>query len=338
MPIDDPQRIFLGDNVLYPLPLDGGGILLIDAGPDIPATDTSEDSWTALGVQLRTLGIEMSDVRFALVTHAHLDHAGLAHRWAAAGATILAGAADLPAVTRGQASRDAQRALQLAELGRHGCPPDVLEQLRSPRGNHPTTLSWQPCPRASVEAAQASYNLDDGRTLRVIDAPGHTPGNVVAFIPETGDLFSGDTVLPTTVPTPGMHYPDAVHGVEDAARWPSLPPFITSVTALGTLPVERILPGHGEIVREPSRLFERFEEHHARRARRVRAALADGPLSAYAVAKRMFPRIPPQRLGQALTEVLGHLDLLEAQGAVEERRAGEEFRYGLTEGGAGSEP
>jgi len=263
------------------------------------------------------------------VTHAHLDHAGLAYCWADAGATILTGAADRSAIAHGQASRDAQRALQLADLRRHGCPADILDGIRSPRGRHPAGLQWAPCPADATQDAAAAYELAGDRTLQVIDAPGHTPGNVVAFIPETGDLFSGDTILPTTIPTPGMHYPQAIEGVPDAPRWPSLPPFIASVAKLRELPVQRVHPGHGELVEDPARLFDRFQHHHARRARRVRATLEDGPLSAYEVAKRMFPRLPTRRLGQAITEALGHLDLLRDQGAAEELRDGDAIRYRL---------
>jgi glyoxylase-like metal-dependent hydrolase (beta-lactamase superfamily II) len=314
---DSAPRVLLGDNVLYPLTLRGGGVFLIDAGPDLADPEQTGDGWSTLTAQLAARGIEAGDVRFVLVTHAHLDHAGLAHRWAAAGATVIAGAADVPAIIGGQASRDAQRARQLADLRRHGCPPDIIEGMRSPRGRQSSRLRWEACPADAVEPARASYELAGDRTLKVIGAPGHTPGNVVAFIPETGELFSGDTILPTTVPTPGMHYPGAINGAADAPRWPSLPPFIASVSKLRALQIQRIQPGHGEIVDDPKRLFERFEEHHARRARRVRAALEDGPLSASGVAKRMFPRIPPRRLSQAVTELLGHLDLLVEQGAAE---------------------
>lgn len=313
MTIADRPRILLGDNVLYPLPLRAGGTFLVDAGLDIPASDTTEDSWTSLLAQLAAHGIEVGDVRVVLVTHAHLDHAGLAGRWAAEGASIVAGAADVAAITLGQASRDAQRALQLADLARHGTPTDVIEGMRSPRGRI-GSLRWNPTPAASLTPHAGVYELEDSQTLEVIDAPGHTPGNVVAFISGTGELFSGDTILPTTVPTPGMHYPGAIDDIEDAPRWPSLPPFVASVARIREREVRRILPAHGDIVDDPSKLFDRFEEHHARRSRRVRAALADGPLSAYEVARRMFPRIPHRRLGQAITEVLGHLDILEAAG------------------------
>jgi glyoxylase-like metal-dependent hydrolase (beta-lactamase superfamily II) len=338
--VSAPTRIPLADNVLYPLALGDGGVLLIDAGPDAPAHEGGADSWEALRVQLGALGIGVADVRLVLVTHAHLDHAGLAWRWAEAGATILGGAGDVAAIGLGQASREAQRALQLADLERHGCPGEVIEGMRSPRvsgGRHPEGLRWPACPAEAIEVAADGYALADGRKLEVIEAPGHTPGNLVGFVRETGELFSGDTLLPTsvtTVPTPGMHYPDAVSAASEEAaraeRWPSLPPFVATIERLRRLPVRRVLPGHGQVVEDPLRLFDRFEQHHARRAVRVRAALEGGePSSAYAVAKTMFPRIPPRRLGQAITEVLGHLDLLEAAGRVEVVRDRAGVRYRL---------
>lgn len=315
MPFVDPPSIVLGGNVLYPLPLRAGGTLLVDAGPDSPVTEGAEEPWTSIGTQLAAHGIEACEITHVLVTHAHLDHAGLAYRWAAEGATILAGSADIAAIAAGQRSREAQRAAQLADLVRHGCSEELVQQMRSPRSG--TTLRWEPCPADALEEAGASYELAGDRRLEVIEAPGHTPGNLVALIAETGELFSGDTLLPTTVPTPGMHYPGAVDGSEGTERWPSLPSFIDSVARIREREVRRILPGHGDVVEEPVRLFNRFEQHHARRAARIRAVLADGPISAYGIARRMFPRIPPRRLGQAITEVLGHLDLLAQDGAVE---------------------
>ena len=306
-------HIPLGDNVLYPLTLASGSTLLVDAGPDF-AVDTSE-AWPLLTSQLAAHNIEVGDVTHVLITHAHLDHAGLAHRWAAEGATILAGTADIPAVATGLQSREAQRAAQLRDLIRHGCPEDLVPQMRSPRSGSP--LRWEPCSAAALAPPAASYDLADGRTLEVIDAPGHTPGNLVAFIPQTGELFSGDTILPTTVPTPGMHYPTAIEGIETPERWPSLPPFMDSIARIRQLHVRRILPGHGEPVEEPETLFTRFETHHARRAKRIRRLLEEHPDTAFGIARRQFPRLPPRRLAQAITETFGHLDLLARQGVLE---------------------
>ena len=163
------------------------------------------------------------------------------------------------------------------------------------------------------------FELASGGTIEVLAAPGHTPGNVVAWNAERGELYTGDTLLPTTIPTPGLHFPTVFRdgfgeGVAtagaNAKRWPSLPPFLDSVAALAELPVARILPGHGDAVEDPRALFDRFAEHHARRARRIVAALEAGPATAYEVSRTLFRRLPGQRIGQAMTEVIGHLDVL----------------------------
>lgn len=324
----DPAAITLGDNVLYPLPLATGGVLLVDAGPDYDLPG-GEPTWDAAVRQASAHGFAPSDVRAVLVTHAHIDHAGLVIRWAEAGARILVGEADVAAVRAGRASNEAQRAPRLAELRRQGCPADVVALLASLRGTR--ALRWAACPAEAIDAVtgERAFALAGGVTLRVLLAPGHTPGNLVAFGHERGDLYSGDTILPTTIPTPGLHFPAAVYaalqGAEhaEASRWPSLPPFLRSVEALSALPVRRVLPGHGDVVDHPDALFERFAAHHTRRGKRVREALASGPATAYGIARGIFPRLPAERIGQAVTEVIGHLDVLaEAGAAVSERRDG----------------
>src|SRR5690606_12365454 len=189
-------------------------------------------------------------------------------------------------------------------------------------------------PTDALDAAEDrdTFRLADGRTLRLIAMPGHTPGNLVALIEETRELFSGDTLIPTTIPTPGLHFPGLVDG-EDPARWPSLPPFLLSVAAIRALDVARVYPGHGEVIEDANVYLDRFEEHHARRAAKVRAALEDaGEATAFEVVRSMYRRLPDERLGQVLTEVIGHLDLLETEGRATSH--GEPLRWSLTGGPA----
>ena len=213
--LTDPLPLPLGDNTAYALPLAEGGAILVDAGPDIPGFEGSPGAeggtWELLVALLAAGGIATSDVRAVLVTHQHLDHAGLAARWAAEGARILAGAADVPALAGGQAWGDARRGARIAALIEHGVPPELVERMSSPTRRRPPEYRWAPCPRDAIEAVAdgAEFALAGGASLRAIHAPGHTPGNLVAFVEASGDLYSGDTLLPGTVPTPGLHFADA---------------------------------------------------------------------------------------------------------------------------------
>ncbi len=312
-PAPTPLRVV--DNNLWPFHLASGGVLLIDAGWE---PDGDVEAWAALEAQASALGFAAREVRAVVVTHEHIDHAGLAARWAREGARIVAARTATAALAAGLDGLRAQRQARAAELARQGAPPEVVTSLL---GTRTAQQRWEPCPLDAIDDAEASgpWTLADGRSLRLMLAPGHTPGNLVAVIEGSGDgkggldLCSGDTLLPTTIPTPGLHfpglYPHALDG--DTTRWPSLPPFLRSVAALHTLPVARILPGHGEVVDDPARLFTQFETHHARRARRVQDALAAArTATAFEVARAVFPRLPDTRFGQAMTETIGHLDLL----------------------------
>jgi glyoxylase-like metal-dependent hydrolase (beta-lactamase superfamily II) len=175
-------------------------------------------------------------------------------------------------------------------------------------------MRWTAPPPGAVEAIEdgATFALHGGATLRVVAAPGHTPGNLVAFVEAQGDLYSGDTLLPGGIPTPGLHFPDGA----ERPRWPSLPRFIASVARLRALEPRRVLPGHGDPVDDPERLFTRFERHQERRQRRIRALLEQHGDSAYGVVRRLFPHLPDKRIRQAMTETIGHLDALAERGEV----------------------
>ena len=306
-----PSAIRIADNNLWPFRLADGGVLLVDAGWE---PDGDVEAWAGVAAQAEALGFAAGDVRVVVVTHEHIDHAGLAARWAREGARIVAGRAGMGALAAGLDGLRAQRQARAAELTRQGAPSEVVAGLL---GTRTAQQRWEPCPFHTIDAAEESgpWALAEGRALRLVPAPGHTPGNLVAVIegPDGLDLCSGDTLLPTTIPTPGLHFPGALDG--DMARWPSLPPLLRSVAALGTLSVTRILPGHGEIVDDPARLFTQFEAHHARRGARVRSVLAAARMAtAFEVARAVFPRLPDARIGQAMTETIGHLDLLAERG------------------------
>ncbi|MDA0365075.1 MAG: MBL fold metallo-hydrolase, partial [Chloroflexi bacterium] len=192
--------------------------------------------------------------------------------------------------------------------------------------------TWDGCPRDAIDAAEKhdSWALDGGRTLRLIQAPGHTPGNLVAWCEEDRALFSGDTLLPTTIPTPGLHFPGAVTGEAEAPRWPSLPRFLRSVAAVRALAPTTVYPGHGELMTDATKYLDRFESHHARRARQVRAHLAThGPSTAFEVTRALFARLPAERLGQVMTEVIGHFDLLIERGEATALPSADTLRVGL---------
>lgn len=320
----------------------GGGRVLLDAGPDY------EGAWEEAVGQGYALGFAPQDVRAVIVTHGHADHAGLAHRWAEAGARIFAGAPDMTALTSGDGWREYQARRGRDELRRHGCPPATIEGIEERRRERSGALRWKGAPWGSVAPAVGDHvfpieGADGEVSLRVVSAPGHTPGNLGALVEETGELYGGDTLLPGRIPSAGLHF----HSSTGTPRWPSLPPYLGAVEWIASLSLARLLPAHGDPrsaeddapALKPAAEAQRFLAHHRRRAERVRAALAasaaGGPATAHELARAIFPRLPEERIGQAMTEVICHLDVLLADGTATREEVDDGWRYGpITEGAA----
>lgn len=86
--------------------------------------------------------------------------------------------------------------------------------------------------------------------LQVIHTPGHSPGSVSIYWPEKKALFSGDVLFKE-----GLGRTDLPGGNGEKLK--------ESIRRLSALNVERLLPGHGDIVqgtRQVQRNFQRVEQ------------------------------------------------------------------------------
>jgi glyoxylase-like metal-dependent hydrolase (beta-lactamase superfamily II) len=279
------------------------------------------------------------DVRTVVLTHAHLDHAGLAARWQAQGARILAGRADAPALALDDAAREQERALARREMLRHGVPPDLLLESRAA---DPTRLApgqpgaAVPRPAATtpfaaladlrrytrwpsplrMTAVRPDGLLDDGehveacgRRLRIVACPGHTPGTVLILDEASGALFTGDHILPRMAPTSGIQF-------EGGRRRPSLPRYLESLHRARRLAgrVTVVHPGHGRTIADLAEAVDWAVRVLEQRAHRLVMRLERGPGTAFEIAVRMFAHLEPPRLRPVIAETIGLLDLLAERG------------------------
>jgi glyoxylase-like metal-dependent hydrolase (beta-lactamase superfamily II) len=78
---------------------------------------------------------------------------------------------------------------------------------------------------------------------------------------------------------------------------------------------ELLLPGHGDPFTGAAALVEKRLAMHDRRAEKILAALTH-PRAAADIGRDLWRHVPVTQAYLVLSEVLGHLDLLEARGAV----------------------
>ena len=323
--------IALGDNWVYALP-SSDGVLMVDAGPDY------DGAWETLSAQLDAAGLSLSDVRAVVITHAHIDHCGLAHRWQAAGVPVLGSVDEAPQFLHGRNIIGYQTQYVFDTWRRVGVPQERItgfiedrEQMRQAyrsgdntgggrrRERWPGLIRGTPFRPDQLLADGAEIRCGD-RALQLIHAPGHTPGNAVAYDAATGVLFSGDQLIPGVNSNPGWHWnltPDPPR------RFRSLPAFAASLEKVAALSPSYLYPGHGEHSDQVQPELERTRRHHAKRQGQLREILSQSPASPYDLLMTLFRRLPDRRLWQALAEVIGHIDALVERGeATEEERGG----------------
>jgi glyoxylase-like metal-dependent hydrolase (beta-lactamase superfamily II) len=317
--VPEPQHIRLAYNNVY-FVAGSGGSVLIDTGPDY------EGAFRVLRDQLA------GAPAIAVATHGHSDHAGLGAAWQRAGVPVLMGADDHHLARVHGLADPAEFALLAQFVRTSGAPGEAAAEAlaglerrraanlepssgpypaagRAPRW--PTGLRFEPF---EALAADAETALPAG--LTIVPSPGHTPGNLVLVQEKEGWLFSGDQLLPEITPTPAIQGDPACPG----KRFRSLPAFRDSLRALGKRSFSRCYPGHGEPFDDVGAVIQANLDAIDQRSERVLAALqAAGSASLYVLCEALYRRAVQRRFWQIAPTVLGHLDLLEAEGLALER-------------------
>jgi glyoxylase-like metal-dependent hydrolase (beta-lactamase superfamily II) len=105
--------------------------------------------------------------------------------------------------------------------------------------------------------------------------------------------------------------------------------YLSNLRRTASMPLHRLLTGHGDPVTDHRGLVRRRVGEHRRRCQRILTALEEGPATAYAIAGHLWsPRTVAEQPLLVVWEVLGHLDLLLDEGRVSEQRFDDGSRYG----------
>jgi glyoxylase-like metal-dependent hydrolase (beta-lactamase superfamily II) len=221
------------------------GVALVDPGPTT--------TWDTLKAALRARGIALSDVRAVLITHIHLDHAGVCG-------------------TASEELPNAEFFVHERGAAHMGDPSRLIASASRLYGADMDRLwgGMKPLPAARTRVLTGGETIEPaGRRLRVAYTPGHASHHVSYFDDRHGVAFVGDTagirrglnpyVMPPTPP------PDI-----DLEAWRE-----STRTILGWHP-SRLFLTHFGAFPDPEGHFARLWERMEDWSRRVRASLARG--------------------------------------------------------------
>ncbi|MBW3570937.1 MAG: MBL fold metallo-hydrolase [Gemmatimonadetes bacterium] len=274
------------------------GHVLVDTGIDTPPARG------ALRDAAGELGVTPGSLRHVVLTHAHIDHYGLAgpvRAWS--GARVCIHAREEELALGWVHGWPTDRAAVADHFRACGIPAPLADALLA--ASDRIHQRYEYCPPDEVLCGERGP-LPGAAGWEWILTPGHSPGHVTVYHAGTRILIVGDHVLPRISPNIGA----------DLYAENPLADYLGSLGRLRELPVELVLPSHGEPFRDLAGRIDWIVAHHEARTAQTLDAL-DRPRTAFEVTLRLFPDLPPDNFLHALREARAHLMYLRGLGAVE---------------------
>jgi len=290
-------------------------LTLVDTGPN------SGKSLDELERQLSGLGHSLEQIELVILTHQHIDHLGLVEVIAGrSGADVAAIDVVAPFVENFGEDIEADDRFAAGLMLSHGIPEDVVIALRS------VSRSF----RAWGARAKVTRPLRDGeelamqeRTLEVQHRPGHSPSDTLFWDSEREILIAADHLIAHISSNPLISRP--LDGSTDRPK--ALMTYMQSMRRTRELPARIVLPGHGEPITDHRSLIDERLELHRRRAEKILHLIEERPRTAYEIAQELWGNVAVTQAFLTLSEVIGHVDVLEAEGQVREVADGDLIRF-----------
>ncbi len=295
-------------------------LTLVDTGPN------SGKSLDELEQAIGDLGHRVEDLGLIVITHQHMDHLGLLEIIARrSGAEVAAFHLLEPYLEDFSASATADDAFSMDMMRRHGVPSELATALGSVGAAF----------RAFGSSGHVTVPLRDGdeltlrdRTFTARHRPGHSPSDTVFWDERRRILVSGDHLLSRISSNPLLSRPLDGRPSDEAGERPhALVDYMSSLRRTREMPAQLVLGGHGPPIRDHAALIDERFRMSERRAAKLRRLLDSGPQTAYDLATQMWGNVAVTQAYLTISEVLGHLDLLIADGDVSEDATGPVTRF-----------
>jgi glyoxylase-like metal-dependent hydrolase (beta-lactamase superfamily II) len=302
--IELPTPLPVGPITVYLADAPGEPLTLIDTGPLVAETRM------ALEAGLDSLGYAVADLAQIVITHAHVDHFGLAADLVTAShARVLSHAWNIPALSDHDSYRKQRTDFYRSLLQQAGVPDQVLRMV-----DDATRAVNRYARPVAVDATLLDGDLVRlaGHVWQVLHTPGHATGLICLYEPSTRTLLSSDHLLADISSNPVVEPPPP--GESERPR--SLVLYRKSLQRVAEMDIRQALPSHGPIIHDVAGLVRQRLDFHEQRMERVLEAIQNGAKTTWEITEDLFPNRSPLDTFLAVSEVIGHLDLLEMEGKI----------------------
>ncbi len=295
---------------------------LIDAGFH------SEEGLSVVEHALREKGVRLSDIRRVLLTHGHIDHVGLAGKiQEAGGAEVFIYPRDREkCIWNIKTYAEKKKTPFLRFFKEGGLPEDIVKVISTQMDTR--FKSFFPGDFAVKDLETDKKITFDTFTLEVVHSPGHTRGSVCFFDRKNRTFFSGDHLLEKITSNPVVE----LETRENGAGYQSLSHYLESLNLTEQLDIDQVLPGHGSPFRNHRTRIAEIKEHHRSRGEEILRILRSHPegrngINLFAITMTVFPELKAWDIFLGMSEILGHLEILEKNGLIGSRTISEQRIY-----------
>lgn len=283
---------------------------IIDCGVN---TEQNHAAWDQ---RISDFGLDWKRLQAIYVTHFHPDHYGAAG-WLQekSGAPVYM----LPSGLEEVEILFNNRKHFLGELAdyyqRNGVPEPLTQEMMGTLSKTGSLIHSQA--RLSPVEAGTRINLG-GYEYEVIWTPGHAEGHCCFYGRENGILFAGDQLL--------------AHISTNISLWPDGNPnplavYLESLQQLRKLPINIVLPAHGQPFTGAAERIDELCAHHRERLDLTKATAGNGS-SAYEVCREIFgDQLNVYDMRFALAETMAHLVYLEQKSILATRLEGDRLLF-----------
>ncbi|WP_343270709.1 MBL fold metallo-hydrolase [Lentibacillus songyuanensis] len=270
----------------------GDPVTLIDTG--LP----TNQSFQQLRSGLASIGFSLQDIEQVIITHMHDDHMG--------GITLIQKETNATVYVHEQArfeitggNSEFVRMESYIRKFVEGCGTRKINT--SKRRYH--EKQWE-CVNYLRDGDVINAG---GRNLEIIYVPGHSQTDICLWDHNSGDVFVGDFLLQHTKVNAFISPPPP--GQKSRPR--PLAQLRRSLLKIRNFPFKTIYPGHDNPFTDHCHVIDERLSKQEDRCRKIYEVLQVGPSSVYEISKVMFPWLNDESIFLGLSEVQGHLDLMQ---------------------------
>jgi glyoxylase-like metal-dependent hydrolase (beta-lactamase superfamily II) len=288
----------------------GDTLTLVDTGP------LTKEGKEVLISQLKKLGYSLQDIEQVILTHHHPDHVGLVGLFDHA--TIIGHRYLQPWLTKDPVFLKGCLDFFQSFYKEHGVPVEVIEKIRHISEAY---INF-------IEQADLSIIVRSGDDVpglygwKVIEVPGHAQDHIMIFREHDHTAIGADVLLDAISSNAVLEAP-----MEGKERPQTLLQYRQSLQVVKQLNVQKLYPGHGEIIYRVNELINQRLKEHLERANVIRTIINRNRMSANEISYALFKKKHMIQPDLTFSETFGHLDLLVERGEIQIEKTGNFFLF-----------